>query len=409
MYSRTEKIKEIQEDLLKNIFKTQVIENDESLVKVFPDISDIGNVEICNLAFGELGSKLFELVSELDADHPEIKYGKFLSTADKKQFTNISGYLNLCKLAKANDLDFVISLFSKHITKSIFDLKNEIGLLKNRQNFVRLFKKVDIRDSLRKIKKTRPVGFTSVDKKLYELWQCDIDLSRFVRFGNFYLKEMEFVNNKIKNYRSMGLDLLAKELESSLEDYQEKSELEYYGFQRITVTIAALSLAKLHGYKLEVANGTSTIKVPAKIYDYIEGKSLLNYVPSSNEAWGGYVGLPAKIEDYDYMPLAIPLHEMEEIPNRMREVINHLENFPEAENNPIFDHFLIISPGPKCPRHDKEDSCDVFDKTGKKNTFSNATSAKKFLECTLIKEGDLTPILLGEKDGKCYFICFWEN
>lgn len=408
MYSRTEKIKEVQKNILENIFKTQIVENECSM-QTFSNIID--DIEICNLAFGDLGHKLFETIAEIDNDHPEVKYGKFLSSFNKEEFDNISGYLSLCKLANQNNLDFVISMFSKHITKSIFDAKNEIGFLKNRQNFVRLLKNPEARDSLRKIKQTRPIGFAN-DKKLYELWQCNIDFSRFVRFGDFYLEEIEIVNKKIDIYRSLGFNLLAKEIELSLTDYQEKSDLNYYGFQRITVTIAALSLAKLHGYKLQVVNSISSIKVPANQYDYIEGKSLWNYIPSSNEAWGGYVGLPVKLEDYDYMPLVIPLHDMEIIPDRMKEVINHLEKFPEAENKPIFDHYLIISPGPKYPRTNKEslfDVFDVFDKSGKKNSFSDPILAKKFLDNTLINEGHLTPILLGEKDGKCYFICFWES
>lgn len=398
-------MKEVQKNILENIFKAQIVEKNEFSMQTFSNIID--DVEICNLAFGDLGHKLFEIISEIDNDHPEVKYGKFLSSFNKEEFDNISGYLSLCKLANQNNLDFVISMFSKHITKSIFDAKNEIGFLKNRQNFVRLFKNKEVRDSLRKIKQTRPIGFTNVDKKLYELWQCDIDFSRFARFGNFYLEEIEIVNKKIDTYQSMGLNLLAKEIESSLADYQEKSDLNYYGFQRITVTIAALSLAKLHGYKLQVFNRISSIKVPANFYNF-EGKSLLNYVPSNNDVWGGHVGLPVKLEDYDYMPLAIPLHDVEKIPDSMKKVINHLEEFPEAEYKPIFDHYLIISPGPKYPRIN-ESSCDIFDKTGKKNNFSDPISAKKFLDNTLINEGYLTPILLGEKDGKCYFICFWEN
>lgn len=396
-------IKNIQENFLKNIYKTSIISRDESFSKISDFLLNVANSkdsQICNLAFGELGTRLFDLVSELDYEHPEIKHGQFLSSADKDQLSNMSDYLNLCSLAKDNSLDHIINMFSNSITKSIFDVKSEIGLLKNRQNFVRLFRNTDTRSSLRKLKTTRAVGLTSLDKKLYELWQCDTDFSRFSRFDNFYLSEMKIAKEKIETYRSMGMESLALEIEASLASCENTTN-DYYGFQRTTVTMAALSLAKLHGYYLDMSSGNATIKVPSHFYNF-EGTTILTYIQYGKE----HIGLPKKIDDYDYMPLAIPLHEME-ISSKMKQVVNYLENFPEADGKPIFDHFLVISPGPTYPRKITE-TYTVCEKSGKKNIFSDLMSAKTFLEHTLIKEGYLTPVLLGEKDGRCYFICFWE-
>ena len=315
-------IKNIQENFLKNIYKTSIISRDESFSKISDFLLNVANSkdsQICNLAFGELGTRLFDLVSELDYEHPEIKHGQFLSSADKDQLSNMSDYLNLCSLAKDNSLDHIINMFSNSITKSIFDVKSEIGLLKNRQNFVRLFRNTDTRSSLRKLKTTRAVGLTSLDKKLYELWQCDTDFSRFSRFDNFYLSEMKIAKEKIETYRSMGMESLALEIEASLASCENTTN-DYYGFQRTTVTMAALSLAKLHGYYLDMSSGNATIKVPSHFYNF-EGTTILTYIQYGKE----HIGLPKKIDDYDYMPLAIPLHEME-ISSKMKQVVNYLEN-----------------------------------------------------------------------------------
>lgn len=66
-----------------------------------------------------------------------------------------------------------------------------------------------------------------------------------------------------------------------------------------------------------------------------------------------------------YAPMIYPAHEME-LPGAIKETINHLDHYPESGNNPIFDHYIIVVPHfhPE-PKH---------------------------------------MVLLGEKDGKCYFI-----
>ena len=60
--------------------------------------------------------------------------------------------------------------------------------------------------------------------------------------------------------------------------------------------------------------------------------------------------------------------------------MQHLEAFPELGGKPVFDHFLVVVPGLDGDMaHEKE----------------------------LISEGRIIPVLLGERDGKCYFISYW--
>jgi hypothetical protein len=377
-----------RQNILNKIFQVSNIKSQtESFHEISNFLSLVANTEdeeVCNLAFGDLGTKLYELVSELDYEHPEIRFGNFLSSIDEKQISNMCDYLKLCKLAKFNELSHIISIFSSNITKSICDVKSELGLLKNRQSLVRLFKRPEFRNSLRKLKKF-------LDKKIYELWNCNIEFSRFVRFDNFYQTELIETKNKIDYYNALGMNLLAKEMQESITQREDET-VDYYGFQRTTIANCIVALAKSHNYYLDSKNSKTIIKIPAsKLYDF-EGRR--------NES------THSRINDFDYMPVIIPLHEID-MTESMRKVIGHLDTFPEADNKPVFDNFFIISCGPKFPRTNT-DPLVIFDKNGIKSTFSDKLEAKKHLELTLIKEQCLTPVLLGEKDGKCYFICFWE-
>lgn len=393
----------VQEAFLDKIFKVSDViqERDESFHKMSNFLSlvaDTKDEQICTLAFGDLGTKLYELVLELDYEHPEIRFGNFLSNIDREQISNMCDYLKLCKIAKINELDHIISIFSSTVTKSICDVKTQLGLLKNRQSFVRLFKKPEVRNSLRRLKITKEISLNYLDKKIYELWNCNIEFNKFGRFDNFYQAELEETKKKIESYNALGMNVLAQEIEESVAQYENETE-NYYGFQRTTIANCVVALAKSHNYHLDTQNGKTIIKIPSTHFYNFEGKLQLIYRDNG-------AGIPTKIDDFDYMPVIIPLHEIE-ITEKMQKVIDHLEAFPEADNKPIFDNFFVISCGPKYPRT-TVDPLAIFDKNGRKSTFLDQMQTKKHLELTLIKERYLTPVLLGERDGKCYFISFWD-
>ena len=75
-------------------------------------------------------------------------------------------------------------------------------------------------------------------------------------------------------------------------------------------------------------------------------------------------------------------------------VIDHLESFPDAAGKPIFDHYLILTPSFARVNIDKRG-----------NTSVKATPNY----WDLIKNNECVPILLGECNGKCYFICYYSE
>jgi hypothetical protein len=106
--------------------------------------------------------------------------------------------------------------------------------------------------------------------------------------------------------------------------------------------------------------------------------------------------------NYHYDPKVYPFHELKEIASpEVMHTINMLEKFPEANDKPIFDHFGVIVPtiAYKNKMFNNEN--------GILQDYENLEDATRDLDKIFIKKKFFYPIIVGEKDGKCFFICYW--
>lgn len=144
----------------------------------------------------------------------------------------------------------------------------------------------------------------------------------------------------------------------------------HYGFHRITMTNAAVILAKMHQFDF------CGLLEKGQLFDTDNYRI---FVPK--DVHGG------ESEFYQYSPRAYPLNELKELaPTRVLEIIERLEMFDEANGKAIFDHYVVIVPGYRIEKN---------------------TRSVQEMDTTLIQRQAVTPIVLGERDGKCYFICYW--
>ena len=106
--------------------------------------------------------------------------------------------------------------------------------------------------------------------------------------------------------------------------------------------------------------------------------------------------------NYQYEPKVYPFHELRDIASKeVLKTINLLENFPEANDKPIFDHFGVIVPSIMYKNKIFKNEAGIL------QTFANVEECNKELDKVLIKGNHFYPIIVGEKDGKCFFICYW--
>lgn len=305
--------------------------------------------DISRLAFGDsLGKLLFSISKELDFDHPEVKCGKFLELTDKDSH-KILEFLELCEIVDRSSLTHIKDDIYKCFSRVVPDARPILLKLKNQQKVVRIFASENKRLAIRNEKEVKSIDFNSSVKRFMGIWDAIDDLKVYARGCSYYQDQINFVKSKIDVYKKMHMNHMVAELESSLSEFNQNVDENYYGFQRVPMMVVAVILAKMMGGNISGSN---------------------IQFPFSNK---GYMN------SCIYRPLACPLNDNLTKPianlDQVKSVVAHLDNLPEANNKPIFDHFIIISPN----LAQQPEGCDYM------------------------------PIfaLLGEKDGKCYFIYYW--
>ena len=149
---------------------------------------------------------------------------------------------------------------------------------------------------------------------------------------------------------------MAKEIMIAIERMKkEMIDGLYLGFHKIDLENASYVIAKMHGFVLTDCGIEPKVKSHPNVMHH---------------------------------PILVPYHLLADcVPTRVKDTIDFLEEFPELSDKPIFDHFRVLVPGVRCLSSTKSQILD----TNKK----------------LIKEKEIVPILLGECDGRHYFICYW--
>ena len=312
---------------------------------------------IIEIILGEVGFTLRKFAASVDLEHPDLfeilgPYTPILDSA-----IQLSNYL------EEHSYPPLQREFPRLLPSSIRD---ELEVLENPQQLIRLLKSKEDRELLRRNKKPSSVQFGNTTKKgdtVFNNQPRNFDL--FTRHSAAYLEECKKVEKKADRYKQLGCESLYQEMLKGIEEYQNQFCDSHYGFHKITMTSAALILAKLHEYvcsELTVDNWEINKKT-------LEGIQI-------------------------YCPIIMPVHDAQYQPESVMAVIDHLESFPDAAGKPIFDHYLILTPSFARVNIDKRG-----------NTSVKATPNY----WDLIKNNECVPILLGECNGKCYFICYYSE
>lgn len=316
-------IDEVQKEIIASIFKepSQIDEGSppcpvlEKFKKVKP--------ETLRIIFGKLGLIFSDFLKAVDPDHPHTNSILNEIFADRDFLLDVSELLMLTDYAISNSLTRMLPSIVDKFLK--YRRQNLMKALK-----VRLIKSGKVREITRRKKKAQNVSLKNVLKRTEEIVDAPLDFNDFVRFFNPRQAEIEEAQKKAKRFEELGCIKLAEKTVGFLDSLNLKDNV-YYGFNRITMTHAAIILAKQHDFDFK-----------------------------------------------EYKPKAFPYYQLQAMaPTHVKEIIAHLEKFPDIGGKAAFDHFVVLVPSVK-------------------SSHSHA-----------ILLGEVTPILLGEKDGKCYFICYW--
>ena len=185
------------------------------------------------------------------------------------------------------------------------------------------------------------------------------------------LKVLKAVAEK---YKIIGCNKLYEEIFSTIESLEDLYNDNYLGFHRITLSMAAIILARMHGYNVLKTDDEYHIVVDKKLLTIQQD----DYRPS-----------------YYYKPKVYPLHELKSIvSDRTNNLINYLENNLDLLGQAAFDHLIVLMPSVCYGKKDvKQEEQELM--------------SDKFLDIMLVGNKSFIPILLGEKDGKSYFISYF--
>ena len=401
------KVMDVQNEFLKRIHhktKNQICASTPHLLKLIFQCDDA----LMKFGFGEFGSHFLNSVKSLDLEHPEVSQVFDGIFQDESVFGNsLIEFLSLVQYAKDSQMNNLFPNLGEVYVKQNFDknLFKKIDAKNCNKYHIRLLKDDEERYNLRLCKKMQVIDLQSVYKKGNEIWSSQPDdFASFLRFDSAYNSEIVKAERKMRRYQEIGCSTLATEINKSIQTFIETMEQSYYGFNRITMTNAAIILAKLHGFIFASsqhinAGGFQTYTDP-QIYVERIFFSGYNFDPTSVLISTAYSSGTYR---HIYEPKVYPFYELKTLASdKTLEIIDYLEKFPEANQKPIFDHYGVIVPSIKYNLN------YISNGEGIIQNFTDTSDACRTLDKILIEKKIIHPVIVGERDGKCFFICHWE-
>lgn len=378
------------------------------------------DLESIKLALGKFGENLKAFSHAVDLKHPHVKTLFDDMFADDSEFCqDISELIELAEFAREKKLTRVLSNIGGKVVsreKLCRTLLKTIDSPFNNRYHIRMLRSREERDCVRSEKKMQAIDLTTVVKKGEEVWASQPEnFDSFIRWGVAYEEEINYAMKKAQRYIKLGCTGMATQIAESIKQFKNQVHEVYYGFNRITMTNAAVILAKSLGYNLttywlsgENDKKLYRISVPRTLFGEYNFEVDPQYVPYQTGT-SSPVGFRLARDTFDYEPRVYPLYKLIHMASdHMQKIVDHLEAFPKACGKSIFDSYAIIVPGVFYPRIEHNGVYSILDTGGNKADFSTRDEAVQALDVNLIENGYLTPILLGEKDGKCFFISFWR-
>lgn len=413
-----EKIQELQSEFLKRLVRRESLQKHPTPTLLHRVIEC--DADLLEFTLGKVGQKLRIFAENVDFQHPEISFVFDGLIANDQNFAQeCMELLTLGQFARENNLHKIIPSLGKYFTKESLtkNIIKKIDIPSKNKMHVRLLKDFKEREEIRLTKRMQIIDLYSLYKKGDNIWNSQPDnFTKFLRFDTAYEDDLKIAEKKVLRYEELGCISLAAEIRKSIELFHESMEQSYYGFNRITMTSAAIILAKSLGYtyhssqdSLVSISSIGKITIDRRFFGRynFDPEQTIEFSPAISVASGSPIFTQKIQKPYNYEPRVYPLHELSDaMTDSVRDTINLLDAFPDADNKPIFDHFGVIVPGVEFPLK-KQNMYTISDERGMLQTYTHREDALRKLDSILVKGKYFPAILIGERDGKCYFISYF--
>lgn len=372
--------------------------------------------DVIELALGKFGMKLRSFAQAIDLEHPHV--GQLFEEIMPEPGTleNIFELLQLAEFGKANNITRVIStLGNKVICREKFcrNLLRTIDNPASNRWRIRLLKTRAERDQVRSQKHMQIIDLSSFFKKGDEIWVSQPNtFQNFIRYNTSYQEEISVAERKAQRYLNLGCRGLSDNIQEAVNSFKSQVHEGYFNFNRVTMTNAAIILAKFLGCRLvtsfsspsESESKSFRVSVPRTVFGDYNFETTSGIYLSSTDTLR-----PRYSDSYEYEPRVYSLNKLWCLASdEIKHLVDHLEAFPEANGKAIFDNYAVLVPGPFYPRNATEGQFAIRDASGIHLVYDTREAAIFSLDSIMLKDNIVPSVLLGEKDGKCFFVSFWK-
>jgi hypothetical protein len=263
------------------------------------------------------------------------------------------------------------------------------------------------RNNLRQNKKVQSISLSTLLSRDFGEWQSvSSNFDFFYINGKHYEMYLSKAKSKASTYDRLGCQFLGDEVRKNAKTFENLYGVTNHGFRRITMTLTAAILSKTHSYEYVPLKSTSSVA----LINVFKSKSFLEILNNIVNLYCSQVAANGGVIDYsllkplsysesefdpiccEYDPRSYPLHDFWPLASKkVKNIIELLESHPATGGRAIFDSYRVITPSFLL-----------------KFPGSHAQLSKKLTDFVLTISEIINPIILGEKNGKCYFVSYWH-
>ncbi len=409
----------------KNDGKAPVLDRDESVIQQVRD----GKISDMTPVMGDfMASRLKYFCDNVDLDHPDIQHIIRDGFQPDSKFNGIlREMMAFTMLPNLKDMPLVSNILRESFVKEKSTKDIRVTVYKPH---IRTLRTKESREEARSKKTFKEIPIKEWMEKTRDPSQYPNGFSLFVRFNESHTEEIKLNELRAASMIDHGLTALAASFKKRNELINAFVGENYSAFIKIKMLDAAIILAKIHGaiFREEYSNIFYPRKMFAKSCFWLEPQTVYaaTVMDANLEIAKDEVGEPLKQrkitvkecmlpDTFMLKPRAYPIHEFKvPCPDHVRESLDLVEAHPDMSDKAMFDQFWVVVPGIALAAEMNEYTMQngkVWvvakpDKTAE--IYQSASDAERSLDFRLTADGLLCPVVLGEKDGKCYFLTYWN-
>ena len=316
--------------------------------RIFSKVAEVGPDFIAS-SFGKVGEKIFFLFESL-GNHPESD-AHFFDECD----VALRELFELANQAKSKGMSSFLSKLPEMAEMFSSERLKSARIPRNNSYAARLLRK-PMKDHARSIRLPQRLGSHSFMEFLAKSWNCcPSDFSGFR--NNLSPATPPPLQDMVRGFEKMGCPFLAEASKEIFFRYFRPIGVR--GYKKLSIADACCILAKSMG-----------LAVRERIV-----------AARSASGW------------FRYSPFVIPLPMLEPT-ERVSARVQESEFNSELYFDAVFDHHLVVVPflGSRLGRE-----------------LSGEVNFPDVKDCfSSLKDGTLPAVVLGERDGECYFLCEWN-